>query len=497
MPYQQKNAYPYVNMSQGHIYQKLNSYLNTIACYEGASRENYLNKNGDCNGWAFLFAYYNSTQKSQEFKDVISYISRWNGNIASLYSNSGMSEQLQKKYTSGKQLFEQAINDISWFSQIKSKSATDYQLTQTARLKQFALVTDGKHELKEHFSFLKNMNTSIDDYDLPDMLRIAKQWKNSWLDLGVYNEKGGHALSVYIGNDGKFSYYDCNEYNGAFESYSAERISAKILNALGNDALLQDFSLYEFVPKEATTQSFTVDNMPASLDISMYSAYKFIDMSIKSHQLDPIVKLLSIDNTISNQLIKGYGSYYLHNAINENHTELTKLLIEKHIDVNARTYDDGKTPLMAAAKQGNLNIVSMLVKHGAEIDLTDYAGNQAIDFAEKHHHTQVANYLSNPFLTNTYDFSDILSWDVANTIYNLSAVFSQNHNNITQASSNPVLCMDDCLRLADTGIIGLENVETKASSSINQTAIAEESTFVAVPLQPDNTIHMVAVADIF
>ncbi len=218
-------------------------------------------------------------------------------------------------------------------------------------------------------------------------------------------------------------------------------------------------------------------------------------MSIKNHQLDPIVKLLSTDNTISQQLIKGYGTYYLHNAINENHVELTKLLLEKHADVNSRMFDDGKTPLMAAAKQGNLDIVSMLVKHGAEIDLTDHAGYQAVDFAEKHHHTQVADYLSNPFLTNTYDMSDILSFDVANTIYNLSnAFFFSKHDDAPQAGS--VLSMDDCLRL-DSGIIGLQSVGALTESTTDQITTAEELPFVAVPLQSDDTIHMVTVADIF
>lgn len=496
MPYQQKTAYTYTNMSQGHIYQKLNNYLYNIAYYEGAYRDNYLNKSGDCNGWAFLFAYYNSTNKGQEFKDIVSYISRWNGNIAGLYSNHGLSEALQKKYVNGKQLFEQMINDISWFSQVKAKSATDFQLSQDARLQQFSMVADDQYELRKHFSFLKNTHTTLDGYDLPDMLRIAKQWKNAWLDLGVYSEQGGHALSVYINDEGKFFYYDCNDYSGAYESYSAEIISAKILNSLDGYALVHDFSLYQFAPKQAPEQTFTIDGTPVSLDISMYSAYKFIDMSIQNHQLDPIVKLLSLDNSLSQQLIKGYGTYYLHHAIHDNHPALIELLLEKQIDVNSRTFDDGKTPLMHAAQQGHFDIVSLLVERGADLSLTDYYGAQAIDLAKKHHHTQIADYLSNPFLTNTYELGDILSFDVANTIHNLSNAYFFTKPGNTTAQTETVLCLEDCLRLADTGIIGLENRET-THSTIEAVAASENVPVALVPLQPDNTVHMVTIADIF
>ncbi len=483
MPYRDYSYYT-PNLSQGVVNAHLRHYLDTISYYEGATRSNPINKEGDCNGWSFLFAYYNSIHKGQQFKDILTYVSTWDGSHYKLSTNYGMPDSLKQKYANGAELFEHTINAVSWFSQIKTKHVTNGSITQDDRIKQFDLVSDGKHELNNVFSFLKNQNTNISHYELPDMLRIAHQWKNAWLDLGVYSSIGGHALSVYIDVDGKYHFYDCNARNGSYESYSPEDISSKILQSIGFDTKLKDFSLYQFFSKEDPKSTMPDSDLMGKLDISLYSANKFIDMAFKANQLDPVVKLFSTDNELTQKLVDQYGEKYLNKALDNNHVQLTELLLDKNVDVNTRLNYEGKTPLMVAAKAGNMEMTSLLVKHGAEISTTDYNGNDAISLAENNHHLEVVDYLSNPFLTGTYTVGDFLTWDIADTIYKLEPLLMQNlgqHN-----SSANVICMDDCIQTSS-----LKNHVLEATTEVGQSIASY------VGLQLDNALNLITSTDIF
>lgn len=485
MSHRRDYSYQPPNLSQNVVNEHLRHYLNSISYAEGKSRSNHLNIDGDCNGWSFLFAYYNSINKGQQFKDTLSYISRWDGQLYKLSSNYGMSDSLKQKYSSGAELFEQVINDVSWFSQVKTKHVSNYTISQDDRVKQFNLVSDDKHELKNVFAFLKNQNTNISHYELPDMLKIAHQWKNAWLDLGVYSSIGGHALSVYIDADGKFHYYDCNATSGAYESASPEVISNKILNSIGYDTHLNDFSLYQFVAKDELAKEHSdTHTLLGKLDISVYAANKFIDMAFKANQLDPVIKLFTTNDELAQKLVNRYGEKYLNKALDNNHVELTEILLDRNMDVNIRLNSDGTTPLMAAAKAGNMKMASLLVEHGAEINAKDYHGNDAISLAEHHHNNDVANYLSNPFLTDTYTMSDFISWDIADVLYKLQPLVLGNFTqNSTCASA---ININDCIQSSDSRNTILETITENSQSFVNYAT-----------LQLDNALNMITSTDIF
>jgi len=68
-----------------------------------------------------------------------------------------------------------------------------------------------------------------------------------------------------------------------------------------------------------------------------------------------------------------YHCIALHNACAspQNNGEIVRYLLEQHSDVNARN-DDGNTPLIWAAVNGNVEAVNILLDFKANIDLKDY-----------------------------------------------------------------------------------------------------------------------------
>lgn len=79
-------------------------------------------------------------------------------------------------------------------------------------------------------------------------------------------------------------------------------------------------------------------------------------------------------------------------AVNQNHIDIVKLLIENGEDVNF--CNDGDSPLDFAASRGNLRLVMLLVKAGATIT-NPHDAYPAYIFAMRNNHAEVAIYLIN------------------------------------------------------------------------------------------------------
>lgn len=69
-------------------------------------------------------------------------------------------------------------------------------------------------------------------------------------------------------------------------------------------------------------------------------------------------------------------------------------LLTAGADVNATDAGEGFTPLMHAASEGQLEVVTLLLKHNADRDRRDIDGDTAKSFAEQNGHTEVVQALA-------------------------------------------------------------------------------------------------------
>jgi ankyrin repeat protein len=82
----------------------------------------------------------------------------------------------------------------------------------------------------------------------------------------------------------------------------------------------------------------------------------------------------------------------LHFAVRDKNVELTRTLVAKGADVNAKD-SQSRTPLIWAARLGLKDIVDVLLAAGARIDVTDSTGLSALAWAASEGHKEVVETL--------------------------------------------------------------------------------------------------------
>ncbi len=74
-------------------------------------------------------------------------------------------------------------------------------------------------------------------------------------------------------------------------------------------------------------------------------------------------------------------------------TTILEEALSNYIELASYQNQKGQTPLMWAAHQGNIEGVRCLISHGVPVDALDYAGNSAIDYAERKDHQEIIELL--------------------------------------------------------------------------------------------------------
>lgn len=113
--------------------------------------------------------------------------------------------------------------------------------------------------------------------------------------------------------------------------------------------------------------------------------------------LDTIVK----ENNINTST---YGWTALSEASHEGNIDIVSLLLKNGADVNALN-EGGSTPLMLASMQGHVEIVKLLVKNGADVNLTNKDGFTASMHAISNSKSTNHNYIMNFLFENGADNS--------------------------------------------------------------------------------------------
>jgi ankyrin repeat protein len=104
--------------------------------------------------------------------------------------------------------------------------------------------------------------------------------------------------------------------------------------------------------------------------------------AIRNHCDDDLLELL-IENGADIYDFDGEGVSIFDMAITYNNLYMFNYIIESGIDVNKTNRKSGFTPLMCAACYGRVEIVKLLLKHGADKNSLDSRGFSALDFARK------------------------------------------------------------------------------------------------------------------
>lgn len=88
------------------------------------------------------------------------------------------------------------------------------------------------------------------------------------------------------------------------------------------------------------------------------------------------------------------GPKLLHTAVQKDEVEFAELLIKKDVEINQ--YIDGETPLHRAVGQGNIRLVKLLIERGADISAAGKDGNSPLFYAFRRqgdYHLDAAQFL--------------------------------------------------------------------------------------------------------
>jgi ankyrin repeat protein len=120
-------------------------------------------------------------------------------------------------------------------------------------------------------------------------------------------------------------------------------------------------------------------------------AQEFLD-DAASHGDIRLVKVLLAEGHIPS-LKSGGGVGALSSAVGGGKTEVVTFLLAEGANVNSQSDAFGETPLMVAAYSGNLEMLELLLAHGAEPCATNREGENALRIALRNHRQASADYL--------------------------------------------------------------------------------------------------------
>lgn len=105
-----------------------------------------------------------------------------------------------------------------------------------------------------------------------------------------------------------------------------------------------------------------------------------------------IVKLL-LDRGADINHLNSDGRNVLMYTASGPYPETVELLLERGAEIDRADKAEHFTALMWAAAEGNMDVVKVLLRHGADASLKDVDGDTAASFARKNKHDQVADYI--------------------------------------------------------------------------------------------------------
>lgn len=378
----------------------------------------FIEDNGNCNGWSFLYPYYVSTGREREFNALRKYIAKWKGS----FDFDKLPAELRNQYDNGNEVFQQLINDLVWFQHSPTKLQSLYGGIEKRKLTQ--------DDRKRQYSMLKLPGLAITDICFfgdrgigepatirnENVLRVMEfyaQWPDSWIDFTL-DVGGAHAVSAYITKDGKFKYYDSNNKDiDVKELTASECLSAmeaeyapinivpkvkginlhKFHGPMMTDALNNHKEFTSYDPETARIllkNAFKLGQVEFAEFllrdyITVERSAEFINQNriltdISAETQKDIVNLMVRYGAVVNRPVSDNGWTPLHIACTSGNGSVVRTLRRHHANINA-VDSYGATPLHYAARFGSASTMRYLIKHGADLSVRDNNGYTLLHYA--------------------------------------------------------------------------------------------------------------------
>ncbi len=171
---------------------------------------------------------------------------------------------------------------------------------------------------------------------------------------------------------------------------NAERIDANVADEYGNTPLYNAVRDGDYARVAELIKAGAEVNINISNDETTATPLNWA----LTRQHDALVDAMIDAGAYINGAIKGYnGATLLHLAIENDDVARVKKLLAAGADTEARTSFDNETMLHKASKQGNAEIVTMLLDMEAKLELKTKYGRTALAIAMHRNHTNIVKIL--------------------------------------------------------------------------------------------------------
>jgi len=169
--------------------------------------------------------------------------------------------------------------------------------------------------------------------------------------------------------------------------YSGQKVAAANLIALGADLDVHDAAasgrldrVRELVERDPSlANAVSVEGFPP-MGLAAYLGH------------EEVVEYLISKGADVNFTAPSTGFTALTGAVSQRHARIADLLVRRGATVN-HVYEGTLTPLLVATSQGDLNVVRLLLDHGADPNLGAIEGKSALDIAKEKGNREIAEVL--------------------------------------------------------------------------------------------------------
>jgi hypothetical protein len=360
-----------VDFSQTHLNEQLRAYLQL----KGRDDTKIINELGNCNGWEFLYQIYASLGKQKAYYDLLSVISLWDREQASL-TQSDLPPSIKAEYKNKEDLFKHIIHHLvilHYLSQMSEELSLNWG--QGSRQEQYQLIRDPK--LGRQLTHLCSFEGNFEHHQLVEMLTILSHFPGASVDISlqVEGEPVGHAMSIFVPPEGGLEYYDSNLECRLKRFDTASSLVRHINDNVINPLKIAAYDQNPYFEKDLKTH-FRI------------SAFKFYNQ----HEVIP--KVVQCESFKMPQGTSPNGFNPLHFAVFENNADKVKKLAGSHPELITQKNRFGESPIALAFKLKNEPLMLWLLEEAKRKGIhCDLSKEVSILEIPPHHYDEIISVL--------------------------------------------------------------------------------------------------------